>query len=262
MSMLRSSRALVGPLATSRWAAHRVVPDVRRFGSQAAEEVTETHVVSMPDQSTSGTSTLGLPGGKKFTDRRTEENARIASDLRRLSLPDHGRIHERDVLWCSPDVTFVGIGGETTWPGFRAALHADVFRTRRVVAVRDCFDRGSERRTLRDFCGLPADDVLAVTKPVIHDKSFKRLVNEYTRPEGVEDGRFYSLVKNDLSFVWWIHHNGFRLLSIADKEALRRVCDGEIPTQQSSNHCLSTSSWVLRLWASCVSLLHLRSAVR
>lgn len=147
---------------------------------------------------------------------------------------------ERDIIWCSPELCFVGIGAKTTWPAFHAALNADVFQTRRVVAVRDCFDRESERQTLRDFCAMPADDVLAVTTPVIRNKFFRRLVNEYSRPDGVQDGRFYTLVKNDMSFVTWIHNNGFRLLAREDKAALERACNGEIPTQQSSNHCLST----------------------
>lgn len=240
--MLRFGRRL--PASLAAWSRHsyrtQCGSSARRLGTQAVERDAETHTVSMPDPSKSlATSTLGLPGGKVYSDRRSRENERIASEIRRLNMPEHGRINVRDVIWCSPDLSFVGIGAETTWPGFRAALNADVFRTRRVIAVRDCFDRGSERRALRDFCGFPADDVLALTKPVIHDKSFRRLVNEYTRPDGVEDGRFYTLVKNDMSFVTWIHNNGFRLLSTADKADLDRACKGDIPTQQSSNHCLS-----------------------
>lgn len=213
--------------------------------SSAAESSTTAQIqFALPDPDPAmATTTLPLPGGEQYTGRRAAENARIAAELRRLRMPANGRLHARDVLWCSPDLALVGVGRESTWPGFHAALEADIFETRRVVAVRDVFDREEERATLQDFCGLPVsqDDVLAVTRPVVNQQSYRRLVNEYSRPLGVQDGRFYQMVRNDFAFVSWIHQNGFRLLPVEDRSELAVTCSGDVPVQQSSNHCLMVS---------------------
>lgn len=234
-AMLRGWR----PLAR-RWAGYRCFSSGATQVEGTSEQVLHIEPLQ-PDPVDRATSTLGIPGGDHYADKRRAEMARITDELRRLDLPAHGRIHARDCLWQSEDLCFVGVGRETTWPAFHAAMNADVFRTRRVVAVRDVFDRAESRAVLRDFCDLPVDDVVAVTRPVVRDISFRRLVNEYARPEGVEDGRRYRLVKNDVSFITWLHNNGFRMLNVANGEALARAVAGDVPTQQSSNHALMVS---------------------
>lgn len=183
------------------------------------------------------TTSLPLPGGCANTSLRASEHARIALALKTLPLPPHGRLHPRDILWASPDVALVGVGAATTWPGLHAALAADVFRTRRVVAVRDVFDRSPSRLALAHFCALPArhEDVLAVERAVVADPAARRLINEYSREK---EGDRYRMVRNDEAFVSWAHHNGFRLLPVDGAEALEKARGGDVPVQQSSNHCL------------------------
>lgn len=111
----------------------------------------------------------------------------------------------------------------------------------KVAAVKDVFDRDGERERLSDWFAVVADDVVAVLKDVVKPTSTtRRFVNEYVRAGGGPAAP-YTLVRNDVDLIEYLHSNGLRVVPVASKSELVALRDGEkpIPAQQSTNHVLA-----------------------
>lgn len=110
----------------------------------------------------------------------------------------------------------------------------------KVAAIKDVFDRDGERSVLSDWFAMVADDVVAVLKDIVKPTSTtRRFVNEYVR--GGEPGAPYTLVRNDMDLIEYLHMNGLRVVPVNNKDELAALRDGlkPIPAQQSTNHVLA-----------------------
>lgn len=159
-------------------------------------------------------------------------------------------MHPADIV-PSANAVFVGVGLNTNWPGLLAAMDGHVFRNRRVVAIRDVFDRSSDRECLADWFAVVADDVVAVDVSVVRpDLLRRRFINEYVIAEehNVPDshndstplGSAYRVVRNDVDLVEFLHSSGYRVVPVSSRAELHALRDGRvpIPLQQSTNHVL------------------------
>lgn len=149
----------------------------------------------------------------------------------------------------SSNIVFIGVGLETNWSGLLTALDRKVFGARRVVVVRDIFDRNNaERQTLSDWFSVIADDNIAINLDCEGDILQNRLVNVYEPADsgsGAHDvresaGEYYKLVRNDVDLIEYLHSTGWRVVKAKDQEQLNKLDRGQepIPLQQSTNHVL------------------------
>lgn len=187
---------------------------------------------------------LPLTGGTASQPQRQALRDHILKQWRTISLPRYAQWSSADVIPAAPDAntTFVGVGLNTNWPALHAAMEAGVFGMHggKVAAVKDVFDRSGERQTLSDWFALVADDVVAVLKDVVKPtNNTRRFVNEYVRADGT--GAPYSLVRNDVDLIEYLHSNGLRVIPVSSKAELAALREGQkpIPAQQSTNHVLA-----------------------
>lgn len=123
-------------------------------------------------------------------------------------------------------------------------MDANVFQTHpqkpaTIVTVRDVFDRCEARAVLSDYFAVVADDVVALLSDVVRSSPItRRFVNVYAYNSA---HNAYTLVRNDLDLIQYLHTSGLRVVPVstkADLDALR-TARRPIPVQQSTNHVLA-----------------------
>lgn len=240
--------------------------------SQKSPSTSPSENVTLPQAIPSTAHALPLAGGDTTRELRNKMHYDILQKISKLNLMScHGKIHGDDIV-ATENAVFVGVGLQSNWPGLLTALEHDVFGVRRVVVVRDVFDRSSDRQCLRDWFAVIADDIVAMHRDVLKaGVTRRRFVNEYVpKYEGsshdgesngvlsstvetvrnlVSDGGSgqergsggYRLVRNDIDMVEYLHSSGWRVLPVDSVQELNELQDGErqIPAQQSTNHVLA-----------------------
>lgn len=183
---------------------------------------------------------LPLPG-TNHTVARHQLYHSILNRFSRIVLPPHASYHPHD-LTIGANAVFLGVGTKTNWPAVHAAMNNHVFQTRRLVVVRDVFDRHPSRHTLATILSFVGDDVVAVLKPVMSGIS-RRLVNEY-----IWLADTYRLVKSDICLIEYLHQSGIRVIPVSTPDQLDRLSSGKdpIPVQQSTNHVLACAPTAFR----------------
>lgn len=118
-----------------------------------------------------------------------------------------------------------------------SALESPIFNRRKVVIVRDVFDRSEHRKTLSDYFAFVADDAVAVLRSIVKpSNNHRRFVNEFVWVNGA-----YKPVRTDVDVISYLHSAGFRVIPVDTTAQLARMRDGldPIPVQQSTNHVLA-----------------------
>lgn len=176
--------------------------------------------------------------------------------MKQTPIPPHAKLHPADVAPAA-NCVFVGVGLHTNWSGLLAALDSGSFDQRRVVAVRDVFDRCAQRECLSDWFAVVADDVVAVDASVVRAGPLeRRFVNVYE--SGLSHNvpipntphvdhmlhtrsTAYRIVRNDVDLVEYLHANGWRVIPVSSRDEVHALRDGvkPIPRQQSTNHVLA-----------------------
>lgn len=197
---------------------------------------------------------LPLPGGHTTREERFALHTHILSQLHHVPIPSHATFHPADIA-PARDAVFVGVGLRTNWPGLFAALDARAFDLRRVIAVRDVFDRSPQRECLSDWFAVIADDVVAVHSSVVRAGPLeRRFVNvydstpmdksvphtSYTSTFSTSSGA-YRITRNDVDLIEFLHSAGYRVIPVDSRHELHALRDGHkpIPRQQSTNHVLA-----------------------
>ncbi|CAN8071756.1 unnamed protein product [Agarophyton chilense] len=230
---------------------HRRFPNTRPIPRPTAATSAAAHPVSspsvnaphsppppIPDPSPAPSTSISLPvpGGDEHRPYRQSQHHALYTAWRALDLPPHARVHPADLISGSTAI-FIGAGLETNWPAVLSALEADIFNRRKVVIVRDVFDRSEHRKTLSDYFAFVADDVVAVLRSVVKPSSTtRRFVNEFVWLDGA-----YKPVRTDVDLISYLHGSGFRVIPVDSTSQLARMRDGldPIPVQQSTNHVLA-----------------------
>lgn len=232
------------PTSCIPWSKHARPSQTAVIAPPSSSAGDRTSSVEAPVASTMPSTAHALPlaGGDSTKELRASMHAEITHNIRKASLSPPAILHAADVVPSGP-VVFVGVGMKTNWPGLLAALDAHAFGDRRVVIVRDVFDRSEDRQFLSDWFAVVADDVVAVDTSVVRAGLLRRrFVNEYV--PGRDDNNpphGYRLARNDVDLVEFLHSSGWRVVPVSSRGELRQLRDGTkpIPVQQSTNHVLA-----------------------
>jgi len=205
--------------------------------AQEAEAPSQNgEVVEVPEPPLSVS--LSVPGGNHGQLERNSQMERIRSTIKRLRLPPYAKLDVDDVVWVNKNLALVGTGTRSNINGVRVALEHGIFRTERVVTVRDVFERSPDLPTLNKSFKLLSDDVTCILSG-IQKGSRRRICNEYAmRGSDVAGGLGgnFKLVRHDMDFLQFLHEGGFRIVPVESKEKLVATEIDQIPPQQSTNH--------------------------
>mmetsp|Transcript_39096 Transcript_39096/g.63357 ORF Transcript_39096/g.63357 Transcript_39096/m.63357 type:complete len:373 (+) Transcript_39096:105-1223(+) len=175
---------------------------------------------------------LSIVGGEKNAEQRSRMQKLTLQDIHK-GLPSNACIDDRDVIWASDDLLFVGEGLRTNLLGIRSALATDSFKTRKIAVVADVFDRRESRPYLESVFRLITDDITVMLEEVIVPP-LRRLVSEYVKDE---DGN-YVMTRHDVDFCQYVHENGYRVVPVHSHEKIHSFTPSMITIQQSTNHVL------------------------
>eukprot|EP00178_Gracilaria_changii_P001729 TRINITY_DN1241_c0_g1_i2.p1 TRINITY_DN1241_c0_g1~~TRINITY_DN1241_c0_g1_i2.p1 ORF type:complete len:559 (+),score=74.24 TRINITY_DN1241_c0_g1_i2:411-2087(+) len=224
-----STRPPPRPTSAASSAAHPLSPP-------SATAADPPPPIPAPSLAPSTSHSLPLPGGDEHRLYNQSQHNALYTAWRNVELPRYARLHPADLI-SGTTAIFIGVGLETNWPAVLAALEADIFKRRKVVIVRDVFDRSEHRKTLSDFLAFVADDVVAVLRSIVKPSAIeRRFVNEFVWVDGA-----YKPVRTDVELISYLHGSGFRVIPVDTSSQLARMRDGidPIPVQQSTNHVLA-----------------------
>jgi hypothetical protein len=137
------------------------------------------------------------------------------------SIPEPHTLEGGDFIPAGEDLCFLGVGIRTTIHAAYYMLQHDLFGTRRVAVVRDCFEQCQYRMHLDTVFNIASNHVAFMLEDMIgRDKMHRRLVTEFTRINGE-----YQITRSDVEFYEYVIENGYEVIPISNELQLQYVCN-------------------------------------
>ncbi|KAL0212099.1 hypothetical protein RCL1_005725 [Eukaryota sp. TZLM3-RCL] len=133
-----------------------------------------------------------------------------------------GRLEGGDFFPFGDDMCFVGIGLRSNIEAINQLMENDWFGTRRVVVVRDDFDRSQDRMHLDCVWNVISDRLCLILDSIIgSESSRKRTVDVYIR----DDHGKYLLGQSGTEFSEFLRTEGFEFITVTDAEQAAYGCN-------------------------------------